>query len=144
MRGGPGVGGWQAFLKPDGMVGVGLHLVTTPGAAPVHLTVVLNPATLGGAWTDSGGNSGTFLFGPTTPVTGAPRPMGGGLASVAVTNVIAGAGLTGGGMGPVNLAVAYRGDRVGGDRRPQRPHACEGDRRHGGGRRCVTSADDGH
>ena len=54
---GPASAVGTAFLKPDGMVSMGLHLVTTPGAAPVHVTVVLNPATLGGVWTDSGGNA---------------------------------------------------------------------------------------
>ena len=105
---GPASAVGTAFFKPDGTVGMGLHLVTTPGAAPVHVSVVLDPATLGGTWTDSGGHSGSFLFNPTLP-GGAPRPAGGGLASVAVTTVIAGAGLTGGGMGPVDLAVAFAG-----------------------------------
>ena len=75
---GPASAVGTAFFKPDGTVGMGLHLVTTPGAAPVHVTVVLNAATIGGKWTDSGGHSGTFLFNPTPPVAGAPRPAVGG------------------------------------------------------------------
>ncbi len=104
----------------------------------MHVTVVLNPATLGGAWTDSGGNSGTFLFSPTAPVTGAPRPAGGGLAGVAVTNVVAGAGLTGGGMGPVNLAVAFAGSGAAKTAaRSDHTHA-KGADGTAVGRRCVT------
>ena len=98
-----------AFFNPDGTVGMGLHLVAAPGAAPIHITVALNSATLSGSWTDSAGNGGVLQFNPPTSVAGVPRPPGGGLAGVAVTNVIAGAGLTGGGMGPVNLAVAFAG-----------------------------------
>jgi Chaperone of endosialidase len=107
---GPASAVGTAFFKTDGTVGMGLHLVTAPGATPVHITVVLNAATLNGAWTDSGGHSGTLLFDPPpAPVGGAPRPAGGGLSGVAVTSVIAGEGLTGGGMGPVDLAIAFAG-----------------------------------
>ena len=73
---GPASAVGTAFLKPDLTVGLGVHLVTTPGAAPVHLTVVLNPATVNGTWTDSAGNAGTFLFNPPSPAPGAPRPAG--------------------------------------------------------------------
>ena len=76
---GPASAVGTAFFKTDETVGMGLHLVTAPGATPLHITVVLNAATLSGAWTDSGGHSGTLLFNRPAAGGGAPRPAGGGL-----------------------------------------------------------------
>jgi hypothetical protein len=98
-----------AFFNPDGSIGIGLHLVAVPDAAPMHISVVLDTATLSGTWSDSAGHAGAFVFNPPVPAVGSPRPAGGGLSGVAVTTVVAGAGLTGGGAGPVNLAVAFAG-----------------------------------
>jgi hypothetical protein len=51
-----------AALNPDGSVGLGLAIVNTPGGEPTHIDAVVNLQTLGGTWSDSGGNAGTFVF----------------------------------------------------------------------------------
>jgi hypothetical protein len=95
-----------AFPNPDGSLGIGLSIVATPGAAPVHVDVALSLTTIGGPWRDSAGNTGTFVFGPPTFATGPPRPATGGL----ISRVTPGAGLSGGGTsGTVNLAVDFGG-----------------------------------
>jgi hypothetical protein len=95
-----------AFPNPNGAIGIGLSVVATPGAAPVHVDVSLDLATIGGPWRDSFGNTGTFVFSPPAPAPGVPRPATGGL----ISTVAAGAGLTGGGTtGAVSLSVNYGG-----------------------------------
>lgn len=71
-------------VNGDGSVGFLLVSAST-GATPVTTTVRFNPATLGGPWTDSAGNSGTFAFG--VAGGGPVRPLGsGGLAPASVTS----------------------------------------------------------
>ncbi len=95
-----------AFPNPNGSIGIGLSIVATPGAAPVHVDVTLSLATIGGPWRDSAGNTGTFLFNPPTPAPGSPRPATGGL----ISTITPGAGLVGGGTtGTVSLSVDYGG-----------------------------------
>ena len=53
---------------------MGLTLVLPGGAAPLHITTSISPSTAGGTWQDSGGNSGTLLFNPSS-ATGAARPV---------------------------------------------------------------------
>jgi hypothetical protein len=62
-----------AFLNPDGSIGIGLAIVTAPSGAPLHVDVALNLATIGGAWRDSTGATGTFVFNPAS-TSGTPRP----------------------------------------------------------------------
>jgi len=76
-----------AFLNPDGTIGFGLNVVTSPGGAPVHLDATISLATLGGTWRDSAGRTGAFVFGPGTAGL-PPRPAGGlGAASVNTAQV---------------------------------------------------------
>lgn len=76
----------RAFPNPDGTIGFGLTTVTTTGAAPVHLDVRLSIATLGGTWTDSAGNSGSFVFTPGAGSGGSARPVPpGGIAPGSIT-----------------------------------------------------------
>jgi hypothetical protein len=76
----------MAVVNPNGTVGLGLDIVTSPGGVPVHVMATLNLATLGGPWTDDHGNSGTLVFAPTAP-SGSPRPLGsGGIPPGAVTS----------------------------------------------------------
>lgn len=78
----------MAFLNPNGTIGFGLSIVTTPGARPVHVDATINLASLNGTWTDSAGNAGTFIFTPGPGIGGAPRPIpSGGLAPGGVTTV---------------------------------------------------------
>jgi trimeric autotransporter adhesin len=76
-----------ATPNPDGTIGFGLHVVTVPGGRSVHIDARITLAGLGGSWTDSLGNSGTFAFGASSG--GSPRPAppapGGGGATIPPT-----------------------------------------------------------
>lgn len=77
-----------AFLNPNGSIGFGLSIVTTPGARPVHVDATINLASLNGTWGDSAGNAGTFIFTPGPGIGGAPRPIpSGGIAPGSITAV---------------------------------------------------------
>lgn len=63
-----------ALPNPEGRVGFGLTIVTSPGGAPVHVDATIDLATLSGTWRDSADNAGAFVFTPGAPDGGAPRP----------------------------------------------------------------------
>lgn len=64
----------MAVPNPNGTVGLGFTVVSTPGGAPVHVDATLSLVTLGGTWLDSAGNSGTLIF-TSGPGAGSPRPL---------------------------------------------------------------------
>jgi len=66
-----------AFFNPDGSIGFGLAIVTTPGGAAVHVEASISLSTLGGTWRDSAGGSGAFVFTPGVGAGGSPRPAAG-------------------------------------------------------------------
>ncbi len=75
-----------AVINPNGTVGIGLTIVTSPGGLPVHVQGTIDMGTLGGPWSDDHGNSGTFVFAPAAP-TGSPRPLASaGIPNGAVTS----------------------------------------------------------
>ena len=63
-----------AFPNPDGTIGFGLTIVTSPGGAPVHVDATIALASLGGSWRDSNGATGSFVFTPGGATAGNPRP----------------------------------------------------------------------
>jgi hypothetical protein len=63
-----------AFQNPNFTIGLAMTIVTTPGAAPVHVDAQINLATLNGQWTDNSTASGTFVF--NGPGGGPSRPLG--------------------------------------------------------------------
>jgi Chaperone of endosialidase len=63
-----------ATPNPDGTIGLGLSIVTVPGGLAVHVDARLTLATLGGSWTDSAGNSGSFVFNGQGGVSPRPAP----------------------------------------------------------------------
>ncbi|MCC6989261.1 MAG: tail fiber domain-containing protein [Acidobacteria bacterium] len=71
-----------ATPNPDGTIGFGLQLVTTPSATPVAVRASITLAALGGAWSDSAGNSGTMVF--NGAAAGSPRPATSGVTASAV------------------------------------------------------------
>lgn len=92
-----------AVLNPNGTIGLGLSIVTTPGGVPVHVDAVVTLPSASGSWRDSNGNTGDFVLGGAAG--GGPRPAGG-----VVTGVTAGAGLVGAGTGGnVTLSVSFAG-----------------------------------
>ena len=66
----------EAFPNPDGTIGFGLTIVP-PSGADVHIKASINLVTLGGTWSDSDGNGGTFAFTPGSGTGGSPRPTRG-------------------------------------------------------------------
>lgn len=69
----------QATLNPDGTVGLYFTSLTSPSAKSVDVTALISPATGSGTWSDSLGNTGTFLLG--APGAGSPRPLGASAAA---------------------------------------------------------------
>jgi len=83
-----------ALPNPNGSIGFGLTIVTTPGGTPLHLDATISLSTLSGTWRDSAGGTGAWVFTPGAPTPGAPRPVPritfpGGLSAsgATVTNV---------------------------------------------------------
>ena len=75
-----------AVVNPNGTVGIGLTIVTSPGGLPVHVQGTIDLGTLGGPWADDHGNTGTLVFAPAAP-SGAPRPLASaGIPNGAVTS----------------------------------------------------------
>jgi len=62
-----------ATPNPDGTIGFGLNIVTSPGGRGVQVEARITMAGLSGPWTDSDGNKGTFAFNQTSG--GSPRPV---------------------------------------------------------------------
>ena len=73
-----------AFLNPDGSIGLGLTIVSSPGASPVHVEATISPTTLNGSWRDSAGNTGTMLRTEGAGAGGAARPTTGTIGAAAV------------------------------------------------------------
>lgn len=94
-----------AVLNPNGTIGLGLNIVTTPGGAPVHVDATVTLPSASGTWRDSSGNDGEFILNGNDPNLLTPRPAGG-----LVTAVTVGAGLSGGvSGGEVTIAVNFSG-----------------------------------
>ncbi|MGD9904660.1 MAG: tail fiber domain-containing protein [Vicinamibacterales bacterium] len=69
-----------ATPNPDGTIGFGMNLVTSPGGRGIHLEARITMGGLTGPWTDSDGNTGTFAFNQRTG--GSPRPVPTGAAMI--------------------------------------------------------------
>ncbi|MGE0362741.1 MAG: tail fiber domain-containing protein [Vicinamibacterales bacterium] len=63
-----------AFPNPDGGIGMGLTIVTSPGGIAVHVDAEIAIAGLSGTWRTASGGSGPFVFTPGAAVPGDPRP----------------------------------------------------------------------
>jgi len=72
----------QATQNPDGSIGFGLSVVTVPGGRGVQIDARIAIATLSGSWSDSAGNSGTFVFNANTGGTPRPLPVASPIPSV--------------------------------------------------------------
>ncbi len=105
-----------AAPNPDGTIGLGLHVVTVPGGRGLQIDARISPATLAGPWTDSAGNSGTFVFGAATG--GSPRPAPTIPSTALAPGSITAAQLAPGAVGLAQLAPGLIGTvaqaRVGG------------------------------
>lgn len=102
----------SATPNPDGSIGLGLSVVTVPGGRAVHIDARVSLTTLGGPWSDSAGNTGTFAFGAGTG--GNPRPpVTGGSAIPASFALLSDGGFLAGGMlGVGTLPASGPGTRL--------------------------------
>ncbi|MEZ5418231.1 MAG: hypothetical protein R2708_12910 [Vicinamibacterales bacterium] len=66
-----------ATPNPDGSIGLGLTIITSPGATPIHVDARMALPALSGSWSDSHGNTGTFAFGAAAPGSARPAPPSG-------------------------------------------------------------------
>jgi hypothetical protein len=53
-----------AFPNPDGTIGFGLNIVSTPGGYAVPVAAEISLGTLSGTWGDGAGQSGAFVLTP--------------------------------------------------------------------------------
>lgn len=63
-----------ATPNPDGTIGLGFHIATSPGGKTVSVESRISLATIGGPWTDSAGNSGTLVLNGTAAGSARPAP----------------------------------------------------------------------
>jgi hypothetical protein len=73
-----------AFQNPDGTIGLGFTIISSPGGAPVTVDATITLATVSGTWRDSNGSSGAFTLTPGAPTAGSPRPATGRLVQFRV------------------------------------------------------------
>ena len=107
-----------ASFSTAGNVTANFSIVTAPSAKAVHVSAIISPANGNGTWTDSAGNSGTFVLGGAVP--GLPvRPVpSGGLAVASVTarelapDAVSGINVANGSLTSVDLADAPRATSV--------------------------------
>lgn len=63
-----------AFQNPDGSIGLGLTIVTTPGGTPLHIDATVSLSGFSGSWRDSTGQNGPWTYLTGGGLGGSPRP----------------------------------------------------------------------
>ena len=83
----------MVLLNPDGTIGLNFGIVTPPAGKAVHVAALINPITGSGTWSDSVGNSGTFVLAGAVPgLPARPLPTSGlGVAVITTTEIAPGA-----------------------------------------------------
>ena len=66
-----------ATPNPDGSVGLGFHIATSPGGKAVSVESRISLTTIGGPWTDSAGNTGTLVLNGAAAGSARPAPVSG-------------------------------------------------------------------
>lgn len=75
-----------AHVNANGSISIGVTTILAVPVRVVHTNALIGLGSLGGAWRDTAGNAGTFVFTPGTPIAGPGRPVpAGGLAPGIVT-----------------------------------------------------------
>ena len=107
-----------ASFNTSGNLTANFSIVTAPSGRPVHVSVIISPATGSGTWTDSAGNTGTFALSGATPgLPARPLPPS-GLAVASVTareiapDAVTGLSVQNGSLTSVDLADAPRASFV--------------------------------
>jgi len=65
----------MAFPNPNGTIGFGVTVVTTPGGTPLHIDATITLAALSGTWRDNSGATGAWTFTPGAAAAGSARPV---------------------------------------------------------------------
>jgi len=60
--------------NPDGTIGLGWNIVTTPGGRGVQVDALITLPSASGSWSDSAGNAGTLALGASTGGSARPLP----------------------------------------------------------------------
>ena len=76
----------MATPNPDGSIGLGFHIATSPGGKTVSVEARISLATVGGPWTDSAGNSGTLVLNGAAAGSARPAPPAGVTWGMSVTS----------------------------------------------------------
>ena len=66
-----------AAPNPDGSIGLGFHIATSPGGKTVSVESRISLASIGGPWTDSAGNTGTLVLNGAAAGSARPAPATG-------------------------------------------------------------------
>ena len=80
----------MATPNPDGSIGLGFHIATSPGGKTVSVEARISLATVGGPWTDSAGNSGTLVLNGSAAGSARPAPVSGIAWGTNVTSPVGG------------------------------------------------------
>ena len=75
-----------ATPNPDGTIGLGFHIATSPGAKTVSVEARISLATIGGPWTDSAGSGGTLVLNGAAPGSARPAPVSGPVWGTEITS----------------------------------------------------------
>lgn len=81
-----------AFPNPDGTIGIGLTIITSPTSAAAHVDAQLAPGGFSGSWRDDSGQRGAFTFTPGAGTGGNSRPtpsIGGAVQGKANGSIVA-------------------------------------------------------
>lgn len=110
-----------ASFGPGATVAVNFTIVTAPAGKAVHVSAIVSPANGSGTWTDSVGNTGTFVFlGNAAGLPPRPFPPSALPAAVITTVELAPGAVTGakvadGSLTAADLADGPRGNFAGGN-----------------------------
>ncbi|MFN7978360.1 MAG: tail fiber domain-containing protein [Vicinamibacterales bacterium] len=101
-----------ATVNPDGTVGFGLNIVTSPGGRPVQVSARVALGSLAGPWSDSAGNSGTFAFNASTGGNPRPAPSSGSTIPGTFSFLSDGGFAAGGALNVGNIPASGTGTRM--------------------------------
>jgi len=98
--------------NPDGSIGFGLNVVTTPGGRGLQVDARISLQTLGGSWSDSEGHSGTFAFNARSGGNPRPAPAAASVIPPAITLRADGGFLAAGSTGSGAIPASGPGTRL--------------------------------
>ncbi len=98
--------------NPDGTIGFGLNVITVPGGRGVQIDARISLPGLGGPWSDSAGNSGTFAYNASTGGSPRPVPSGGSTIPNTFSLLTDGGFLASGATGAGSIPASGAGTRM--------------------------------